>query len=72
MAGNQTHFVNQVDSKAAVRFIDGAQLKAKEMTLKQSKILYNVLKRDITRPEHILNRDPLDNNFNRMGLVEKR
>jgi hypothetical protein len=35
-------------------------------------VYYNVLKRDITRPEHILNRDPLDNNYNRQGLLEKR
>jgi hypothetical protein len=31
-----------------------------------------VLKRDIRRPDHVLNRDPLDNNFNRMGLIEKK
>lgn len=42
------------------------------MIIKQHKIYYNALKRDIRRPEHILNRDPLDNNFNRMGLIEKR
>jgi hypothetical protein len=42
------------------------------MIIKQNKIYYKVLKRDITRPEHILNRDPLDNNYNRMGLLEKR
>lgn len=65
LAGNQAHFVIQIDSKAAARYIDDAQLKAKEMIIKQNKIYYNVLKRDITRPDHILNRDPLDNNFNR-------
>jgi hypothetical protein len=31
VGGNQTHFVNVVDSKAATRYIDDAQLKAKEM-----------------------------------------
>lgn len=31
-----------------------------------------MLKRDIRRPEHILNRDPLDFNYNRMGMIEKR
>jgi hypothetical protein len=31
-----------------------------------------MLKRDIRRPEHILNRDPLDLNYNRMGMIEKR
>lgn len=61
-----------MDSKAASRYIDDAQLRAKEMILKQHKIYYNVLHRDIRRPEYILNKDPLDNNFNRMGLLEKR
>lgn len=72
VSSNQSHFVKVADSKAAARYIDDAQLRAKEMTLKQQKVFYNVLKRDITRPEHVLNRDPLDNNFNRMGLLEKR
>ena len=31
-----------------------------------------MLKRDIRRPEDILNRDPLDFNYNRMGMIEKR
>jgi hypothetical protein len=33
------------------------------MISKQHTVYYNVLHRDIMKPEHILNKDPLDNNF---------
>lgn len=72
IAGNQAHFVKVIDSKAAVRYIDDTQVKAKEFISKQNKLYYNMLKRDIRRPEHILNRDSLDLNYNRMGMIEKR
>ena len=72
MAGNQAHFVKVIDSKAAVRYIDDTQVKASEFINKQNKLYYNMLKRDIRRPDYILNRDPLDLNYNRMGLIEKR
>jgi hypothetical protein len=43
------------------------------MIQKQHTVYYNVLRRDIRLPEKILNRDPLDNNFQRtLGLIEKR
>jgi hypothetical protein len=73
IAKNQSHFVKAIDSKAASRYIDDTQLKAKEMIQKQHTVYYNVLRRDIRLPEKILNRDPLDNNFQRtLGLIEKR
>ena len=55
-----------------MRYIDDTQVKASEFINKQNKLYYNMLKRDIRQPDYILNRDPLDLNYNRMGLIEKR
>ena len=47
-------------------------MKVNVLVKKQNKVYYNVLRRDIRLPESTVDKDPLNNNFNQFGLVEKR